>query len=352
MDLESDEKECAIVLSLISRREIKLGILGLGLGDRDRLERFLLFIKLLSPSSEYSFTELHLLFTPGTLQGGHVHFKSAFPVSYFLYHILPICAFFKLPLKIKIEGITNSKSYLSVDSLKCVYSKVLSYFGIGIEVKINRRALDPSTDGEVVFLSGVAESIESVDFSRKEALDRVVNINYSSRLGSDALNRITNYNRNSLRRVTSSVKVYNDIGNRSNCGDTPGYGIVLMATGKNTLFYSEGISGTAEKVEDLCELTIKDFLKSMRGSGVLDRKTLQVLFVLLALSKTDISTLLISKIDARGRETLRLLSKMLNYRYKIEEYRKSAEEMENGVPALLILKSSGTGYSNIYRGRH
>lgn len=383
MEVSTSEAETAIVLSLITRREI---LLAKPTGGRERerqVERFVSFVKAVTAKSRVSQAEGGLLFSPGTLSGGELFFDCEdVPIAYFLYHILPIAGFFKRPLRIVLKGATNksdpltprrlargqkpraqeercagpwrSAECMSVDAVKAVLCKVLARFGVCAELKINRRSMHPSADGEVVLLADTCRSLESASFERKEKLERIVCVNYSSRIGSDVIHRMTNHCRDVLKEITSSVKVYNDVGNKTNTGKTPGYGTLLLASGENSLYFSEcaidGDVGEAVPAEAVSALAIKELLKTMKKSGAFDHKIQSFLFVLLALTKADVSTLLIKRICPGEREVLNLLGAFLNYAYTIEKYSRTEEEIEAGVPSeLLLIKSYGVGYENIYK---
>lgn len=360
MEVIAEQVESVIVLSLVARKSVK--IKGKRVcEDRDGLSEYLRFVEALTEGTKGSIREEEIEFTPGALVGGSVEFTCRYnSIPEILVSILPICGLCKYPIKLLVKGTTNSsrREGLSIDLIKSVHSRVLSQFGVNVEIRVNRRAIFPSLDGEVLFLSERVSELSPVQIDRREMLSQIVSVNYSARIPSDILNRITNLHRDLLKPVTPSVKIYNEIGNRSNSGSTPGYGALLLAMGRSSIYYAEytvdqGQSLLEAAPEKRSKLLVKEFLKTVRRSGGYDKKIQPFLFMLLALTSPDASAVLLGKINGKGREVLSHLEKMLKYTYTIEPYRRSEQDVNSGLsPDLLVIKSFGVGYKNIYKPAH
>ncbi|OAG29233.1 RNA 3'-terminal phosphate cyclase-like protein [Nematocida displodere] len=379
MEVVTAEVESAIVMSLIGKRTIKLANVDI----TSKLTEFIRFIKAIS-HSQISVSERAVEVVPGSLSGGKLAFSSETqPSSYFIYHLLPIAAYFKTPIRLTVRGSTNRTGHMSIDLVKSVYCKILADFGVVSDIKIVRRALFPCTDGEVLFLSEVGESLSPVRNDKREALSRIININYINKLSADIIIRITNLHRDTLKKITSSVKVYNDLGQKAKAaqpkeatrpeqppaktepktGPKPenppqsnyGYGSVVIGNSKNSVYYAEYIvDGTASLLDQTPEsrsaAMLDELIRSIRRSGAYDYKTQPFLFMLLPLTTPDASCLLIRRIDKRGKEVLRLAEDLLKYKYTLEKHQRTEEDVNTGVSTeLLLIKSFGVGYENVHR---
>lgn len=360
MEVTTKEIERAIIMSLISRKN--MCIRGDRINEeREALEEYLQLIKALTEGTKSIITEEKIEFTPGMLKGGIIEFNCKYnTVPEILVNILPVCGLCKHPVRLRIKGVTNTgqNDGLSIDAVKSVHCKILSQFGVNTEIRINRRAIHPSVDGEVLFLAETVSSLVPVHMNRREQLERIASVNYSARIPSDVLNRVTNLHRDMLKPITPSIKVYNDICNKKNSGESPGYGSLIVAMGRNSIYYEEYTVDGNESIlesppEKKSKETVKNLLKSVRKSGGYDWKTQPFLFMLLPLTSPDASVVLIRRIDRKGKEILDLLNKTLNYTYRIERYKMSEQDIEAGVSSdLLVIKSFGVGYANIYKPGH
>lgn len=355
MEINTNEAELALTLSTISRKTILLAK-SPDEAQNNRTKEYLQFMKRITKGSTIEEKPTAFLYSPGTIQGGEVSFKCVHNTSPgLILSILPLLPFCRIPLRLSLEGTTNGKGSCSIDMVRAVYCKILGQFGVISEIKINKRAIHPSADGDVLLISETANSLAPIVCYKREQLKRIIGINYSTRLGSDILHRITNIARDRLKPVTSSVKIYNDIGNSKTASSTPGFGSVLIAFGNNSIYAEEcTVDGTDSLIdtpaEERIESVIKLFLKSIRTSGFYSHNVQFFVFILLALTTVDGSAVVIKKLSKRDTEILSLLENLLNYTYTIEKYMKTKEDIESGVSDnLLVIKSCGVGYTNIHK---
>lgn len=355
--ISTEEVELCLILALLTRTAVTITS-TLPPEDAEDIEIFASFIKAITDKSTVKVENSRIVFAPGTFRGGDILFNCQnTPIGYFIYYILPIVGYSKLPTKIVFQGVTNKsegsasrrRRGSNIDTLKSVFAKIYRAFGGVAEIKINKRSFYPSPEGEVVLVTDRVATLNSLTLTKKTQLSRIININYSSRIGSDLLNKITNYNRDTLKEITPHVKVYNDIGNRTNTGASPGHGVLLVADGESGVYFGEEcVDGdpsramVAEERERVPEKVVRELLTSIQRSGSFDYKAQSFLFVLLSLSRGDISSVVIRRIDRAGRETLALLKTFLNYTYKLERYSRDREEVDRGVDRkLLVFKSYG-----------
>ncbi|KAI5190002.1 RNA 3'-terminal phosphate cyclase-like protein [Nematocida sp. AWRm77] len=357
MQINSDSVELVLSLCVISQKRVRITSPRIK-EDAGRIKEYVKLLQRITEGSVCRVEESTLEYVPGVLVGGQASFSVVHAtIPEVLYCMLLLCGFAKKPMRVSLRGCTNKEGSLSVDLIKSVHCKVLLEFGVVSDIRIARRALYPSLDGEVLFLGDVAKELQPVRMDQREELERIASVNYSARLSSDVLTRITNLHRDALKQMTPSVKVYNDIGNKSNTGETPGFGTLLLVFGQRSIYYAEyTVDGTCslltETPESRSEKCIKSLLRSVRKSGAFDAKVQNFLLTLLPLTLPEASCVLIGKPDAEGKHTLRLLEQVLKYTYTIEKYQRTEKDVNTGVSdSLFLIKSVGVGYSNLYHSQ-
>ncbi|KAI5192547.1 RNA 3'-terminal phosphate cyclase-like protein [Nematocida minor] len=355
MEISTNEVKLALTLSTISRRKILLRK-PLSESSSNQTREYLQFMKRITKGSEIEEKPDGFSYTPGTIQGGAISFQCIHnTVPDLIANILPMLAFCRIPVRLSIKGTTNAKDSLSIDMIRAVYCKILSQFGVVSEIKINRRAIHPSHDGDVLLIAETANSLNPIVCDKREELKRIIGINYSARINSDVLHRITNVARDKLKPITPSVKIYNDIGNSKTSAETPGFGSILLAFGNNSIYEAEcTIDGSDSLIDVPAEKRmtnlLRNFLKNIRTSGSYSHTIQHFVFVLLALTTVDGSAVIIRKISKKDKEVLFLLEEILKYTYTIEPYVKTENDIESGLSdELLLIKSCGVGYTNIHK---
>ncbi|KAI5184554.1 RNA 3'-terminal phosphate cyclase-like protein [Nematocida homosporus] len=357
MEIATSDISISVTLALISRKSLKISSSEIRPGE-SRWREYMGIVQRLSLGLEMKEKIGELVVEPGVLRGGVDRVVCRInTIPEVLEYLLLLAGFCRVPWRLTLEGCTNSGrgAGISIDLIKSVYCKILGQFGLTVEIKIVKRAIYPAVDGEVLLLVDAVSSLKPVCWTRREELERMVSVNYSARLGSDVLHRITNCHRDALKSITSRVKVYNDIGNRTNSSGTPGYGTLLLAMGKNSVYFAEyTVDGTDSLLhktpEERSAVAIKELLRSIRRSGAYDYKVESFVFSLLPLTSPDVSSVLIRPVSQAGKDRLWLLEKILKYTYTIEKYQRSEAEINAGVSEqLFLLKSYGVGYTNIYQ---
>lgn len=290
MEIQTEEIECAIVLSVLGRKQLTIRRES-GEDVSEEIEDLLRLIAEISDGFKYSIKGNTVEVYPGSLRGGSLSFTPRHAsVPYLLHSLLPLSPFTQSPLRVTLLGPTNGpavfpgagtalgnrtdmnranpaemksattpsekncatplgREFPSTDCIKAVHCKILKDFGTVCDVSIKKRSLYPSRNGEVLFLSETSLEMEPIRHDRREKLKRIVCINYSARISGDIPTRLTNSLRDALRSVTQRIKIYNDIGSRQTAGNTPGYGTLLVASGRNSRYYTEECWSQTEKEE-------------------------------------------------------------------------------------------------------
>ncbi|EHY66063.1 RNA 3'-terminal phosphate cyclase [Nematocida ausubeli] len=355
MEISSNEHKIAVTLSTIARRTIHIDRLSHPEGN-EGTEEYIQLMKKLTVGTLIKEDQSFFSYTPGTIQGGEASFQCTHnTVADVLISLLPLALFCRIPLRLTLKGTTNKKETTSVDMVRAVYCKLLGQFGVIAEVKINKRAIFPSNDGEVLLMAETASSLSPVILDQREDLRRIIGINYSAKINSDTVHAVSNVARSHLSQVCSSVKIYNDIGNSKTTGGTPGHGCLLLAFGHSSIYGVEyTVDGTDSvldrSAEERMDGLVQQFYKNIRTSGSYSHTVQYFVFILLSLTTVDGSSIIIRRISKKDKEILLLLERILKYTYTVEPYMKTEKDINAGVPDnLLVIKSCGVGYTNIHK---
>ncbi|EIJ89142.1 RNA 3'-terminal phosphate cyclase [Nematocida parisii ERTm1] len=355
MEISSNEPKIALTLSSICKRTIHLKKQSDDESNNATSE-YIQILKKLSAGASIKEERDEYIYTPGTINGGELSFQCVHnTIPDVIIALLPLVPFCRIPIRLTLKGTTNKKEFTSIDMVRAMYCKILSQFGVVAEVKINTRALYPSQNGEVLFMAETATSLSPVILSHREELRRIIGINYSAKINSDTVHTVSNVAREHLSQISSSVKIYNDIGNSKTTSGTPGQGSVLLAFGHNSIY---AVEYTVDGTDSLVELTAEErinklvqvFYKNIRSSGSYSHTVQYFIFILLSLTTVDASSVIIRRISQKDKEVLLLLEKIMKYTYTVEPYIKTEKDINSGIPDnLLVIKSCGVGYTNIFK---
>lgn len=119
---------------------------------------------------EISRTGTQVIFRPGMITGGVVNLDCGTErcISYFLEPLLLLSPFCKVPMVIKLKGVTNAPGEISVDGMKASWLKVYNKFVLNdekLDIKIQARGLKPEGGGVVVFTAPIVKTLRPVKVS-------------------------------------------------------------------------------------------------------------------------------------------------------------------------------------------
>lgn len=187
-----------------------------------------------------------ILFQPGLLNGGLIHHdcNTERGIGYYLDALLAIGPFCKIPLNCTLKGITNSKECPSVDHIKGSAIPNLKKFLIvddGLELKINRRGLAPSGGGECYFKCPVRKNIRTIQFIKSGMVKRIRGTAYSSKVSPALANRTLESAKGVLLNFLPDIYIHTDHNKGKQSGNSPGFGINLIAETTDGVFYASEI---------------------------------------------------------------------------------------------------------------
>ncbi|KAG6396020.1 hypothetical protein SASPL_142158 [Salvia splendens] len=323
------------------------------------------FLRLLEEVSDDCSVEINetgtkFKYKPGIVMGGRhlVHDCGTLrSIGYFLEPLIVLGLFGKKPLTIKLKGITNDSKDPSVDTFQKTTLPILKQFGVppeGLELKIVNRGVPPKGGGEVILSVPIVKELEAAIWIDEGLVRRIRGYSFSARVSSQFENEMLHKARGIFNRLLPDVHIYTDHKAGVQAGESPGYGITLVAEttsgcciSADTAVYRGGEEEDEfeEKKElsppgDIGEKIAATLLAEIEQGGVVDSTHQGLLFLLCALCPPDVSKVRVGKLSPYGIEVLRHISDFLKVKFSIKP-----DPATNTV----ILKCVGCGLKNLSR---
>lgn len=165
--------------------------------------------------------------------------------GYYLDTLLALGPFCKIPLNVTLKGITNSKDCPSVDHIKCsALPNLLKFLVVddGLELKVKQRGLRPLGGGEVLLKCPVRKALKSVQLLKPGMIKRIRGIAYAAKVSPALANRTIEAAKGKILQFIPDVYIYADQARGKNTGNSPGFGINLVAETTAGVCYSAEIA--------------------------------------------------------------------------------------------------------------
>ncbi|KAL6011231.1 hypothetical protein ACLOJK_001676 [Asimina triloba] len=309
-------------------------------------------------------TGTKLKYKPGVVIGGKCEHDCGLSRSmgYFLETLIVLGLFAKKPLSIKLKGITNDSKDPSVDTFRTTTLHVLKRFGVpveGLELKIESRGSPPRGGGEVLLkVPMIHSSLTAITWEDVGMVKSIRGVSFSTRVSPQFENSMIHSARGIFNLLIPDVHVFSDHKSGAQAGNSPGYGISLVAetttgcliSADTAVSYARGVDEDGfEDPERKPELTSPDelgiqaasmLLGEVEEGGVVDSTHQGLLFILCALCPQDVSKVRVGKLTQYAIETLRHIRDFLGVVFVIKP-----EPATNTV----TLKCVGCGLKNLSR---
>ncbi|KAG5253515.1 hypothetical protein OIU76_020710 [Salix suchowensis] len=300
-------------------------------------------------------------YKPGTLMGGRhlVHYcGESRAIGYFLEPLLVLGLFSKKPLSIRLKGITNDSKDPSVDTFRSTTLPLLKQFGVpseGLELKIESRGAPPHGGGDVLLSIPNIQTLTAVTWIDEGMVKRIRGVTFSTRVSSQFENTMIHAARGIFNHLLPDVHIFTDHKAGPQAGNSPGYGISLVAETTSGCFISADTAVSHARVEDggvedekaelmspedVGEQIASVLLQEIEQGGVVDTTHQGLLFLLCALCGQDVSKIRVGKLIPHGIEVLRLIRDFLGVKFVIKP------DPSTGT---VILKCVGSGLKNLSR---
>ncbi|XP_053671175.1 probable RNA 3'-terminal phosphate cyclase-like protein [Anopheles nili] len=304
------------------------------------------------------------VYQPGLLHGGIVHHDCSTErgIGYYLDVLVALGPFCKMPLQVTLTGVTNSKESPSVDHIKASALPALKRFLVvdeGLELKILKRGMMPGGGGEIMFRCPVRKTLKAVQCTKQTMVKRIRGTAYCCKVSPAMANRAVEHAKGVMLNFLPDVYINTDQHKGKRSGNSPGYGINLVAeTTDGTTFSAEAVCKT---IEEQGNPSIPEELGREAGMRLLDEvfrggcvdSTFQWLVVLfMALAQKDVSKMLIGPLSQYTVHFLQHLREFFGITFKLENANGDGDEAadrdddelsgSNKVMATCV----GVGYSN------
>ncbi|KAL5565169.1 hypothetical protein UlMin_028333 [Ulmus minor] len=312
---------------------------------------------------EINETGTKLKYKPGIVMGGRnlIHDCGlGRSIGYFLEPLLLLGLFAKKPLSIRLKGITNDRKDPSVDTFQSTALPILKRFGVpseGLTLKIESRGVPPLGGGEVVLSIPTVQNLNAVTWTDEGMVQKIRGVTFSTRVSSQFEMSMIYSARGIFNRLLPDVHIFTDHKSGPQAGNSPGYGISLVAKTTSGCCISADTSvshARGEETDELEESEKKELsppedvgvqiasvlLGEIEQGGVVDSTHQGLLFLLCALCPQDVSKVRVGKLSPHGIETLRNIRDVLGVKFDIKP------DPSTGT---VILKCVGCGLRNLSR---
>jgi len=228
-------------------------------GLRDYEASFIRLLDKICDGSDISINETgtSLRYRPGQIVGGDglVHnCPLSRGLTYFLEGLLFLAPLAKKPVSIRLRGITNGGPDITCDTFRTATLPLLAKFGMSEDLtfKISKRGAPPGGGGEVTFKCPIVRSIQPLEFLDEGKVKRVRGVAYTTRVSPQFAARMVDSARAVLNDFLPDVWIYADHSKGDASGESPGYGISLVAeTITRSLKSADACADSGSAIEQL-----------------------------------------------------------------------------------------------------
>ncbi|CAD7090256.1 unnamed protein product [Hermetia illucens] len=300
-----------------------------------------------------------LYFCPGLLHGGAFHHDCCTQrgIGYYLDVLIALGPFCKTPLNITLRGVTNSKESPSVDHIKGAAIPVLKKFIVvdeGLELKVTKRGMMPGGGGEVVFKCPVKQKLRPTQFLKAGMVKRIRGTVYASKVSPAMANRTVESAKGVMLNFLPDVYIYTDQNRGKMSGNSPGFGVNLIAETTDGVFYSaEAISNTKDEgkepsvPEDLGREAAYRLLDEIYRGGCVDSSFQWLTILFMALGQKDVSKYLTGPLSDYSVHFLQHLRDFFAITFKLENPEQDDEDDALPGAQKVLMTCVGIGYTNI-----
>jgi len=306
-------------------------------GLRDYEASFVRLLDKLCDASDVQIDETGttLRYRPGQIIGGEGLVHNCPPsrgITYFLEGLLLLAPFAKQPVSCRLRGVTNSSTDPTCDTFRTATLPLLAKFGLSEQLvfKVLKRGAMPAGGGEVKRVRGVA---------------------YTTRVSPQFAARMVDAARGVLNDFLPDVWIYTDHSKGPATGDSPGYGISLVAETIKKCLKSADACAVLETAADEQELgspeevgaaAARRLLAEIDLDGVVDTAHQSMMLFFLCLSEeTRPARVRLSKLSPDAAQMLRHIRDFLGVAFQIRE--------DTGDRSTVVLSCLGAGISNTAR---
>ncbi|KAJ4827171.1 hypothetical protein Tsubulata_029854 [Turnera subulata] len=214
---------------------------------------------------------------------------------------------------------------------------MLKQFGVpseGLELKIESRGVPPNGGGEVLLSIPIVQSLTAVTWIDEGIVKRIRGVTFSAIVSTQFENTMIHAARGIFNHLLPDVHIFTDHKAGPQAGNSPGYGISLVAETTSGCFVSADTAVSYAREDDVTEIDDEEeellppadvgkqiasvLLQEIEQGGVVDSRHQGLLFLLCALCPEDVSKVRVGKLSRHGIETLRHIRDFLRVKFDIK----------------------------------
>eukprot|EP00898_Chlorokybus_atmophyticus_P003591 jgi/Chlat1/4232/Chrsp27S08882 len=343
----SADFRCRLVSSTLSGRPLVIS----GIRERDESpglgEAEAALLRLVEKISngcgiEVNETGTALRYKPGIITGGSNlshDCGTSRAISWFLEPLLILSLFGKKPLAITLRGVTNDDVDPHVDVIRtATLPLVRKLVGVeeGLELKVVKRGAKPGGGGEVHFKCPVVRELKPIQWTDEGMVKRVRGVAFTARVSPHMAARMVDAARGVLNRLLPDVYIFTDTSTGAESGNSPGFGISLVAETTTGCLLSadcargeegsgvgrepeEGNEAGAPMLpEDIGTVAAQRLLCEIQAGGCADSAHQSLVLMLCALGPEELARVRLGTLTPQAIRTLRIIHQMLGVRFHFE----------------------------------
>mmetsp|Transcript_31197 Transcript_31197/g.89410 ORF Transcript_31197/g.89410 Transcript_31197/m.89410 type:complete len:400 (+) Transcript_31197:3-1202(+) len=319
-------------------------------GLRDFEASFIRLLDKICDGSDISIDETgtRLRYRPGQIIGGSGLAHSCPPsrgLTYFLEGLLLLAPLAKQSLSIRLRGVTNGGPDPTCDTFRTATLPLLARFGISEELvfKILKRGAQPGGGGEVLFNCPIVKSIPPTEILDEGKVKRVRGVAYTTRVSPQFASRMVDAARGVLNDFLPDVWIYSDHCKGPACGESPGYGLSLVAeTITRCLKAGDACAEDGAAPEAVGAAAARRLLAELQLDGAVDTLHQPLVLYLLSLGEEQRpGRVRLSKLSPAAAQMLRHIRDFLGVAFQIRE--------DQGDGETVLLSCLGAGITNTAR---
>ncbi|XP_063729821.1 RNA 3'-terminal phosphate cyclase-like protein [Symsagittifera roscoffensis] len=275
--------------------------------------------------------------------------------GYYLEVLLFVGPFCKLPLRVTLNGVTNNQIDPSPDQIKYSMLPLLKryYIDEGLELKINRRGMPLEGGGQIYFTCPVKRSLKPMQFTDPGLVKRIRGVAYGCRVSPATATRILEAAKAVLTNFVPDVYIYSDHRRGDQAGNSPGFGITLVAETTKEVYYTAEVCSNSSKSKEpsvpefIGEECAEKLLDQIFNGGCVDDLSQSLAFQYMILCPKDVCKILVGeKLTPYSIQYLKHIKEFFGIMFKIDEVRPEAEDTV-GVSVNHMMTCVGSGFTNL-----
>jgi len=329
----------SVVFEDIRRNDVEQGT-----GMRDYEVSFLRLVDKFTNGTRVKINETGtaVKFIPGVILGGELEHlcPNSRSIGYFIEGILPLAIVAKSDVRLTFRGVTNDAEDLSIDSIQSVTVPLLRRVAnVDCKLKLLKRGAPPGGGGEALLTCPTVKSLPAFELVDAGLVKRIRGVAYSTRVAPTYANRLIDVVRGVLNRFTADVYIYTDHHPKRTGGESPGYGVSLVAeTTTHCLIAADCSSSLKEKdPEEIGNRAVAQLLEETDYGGCVDTSHQSIALTLMALSDEDVSRIRVGRLSEHTVQLLRDLRSFMGIVFNLTPDRDA-----NSV----LISCVGTGFRN------